>query len=120
MNIGSITGVHSAIQFPHDTVQCLNQTVEYQCTVSGSGILVLTWRVLRDDGTQLEADVAYTSTSIQNPSIIGRLFTVEHLSQTPLVSSVSLTVQSSIDRYTVVCEDSITLNNETVLINIAG
>ena len=114
------TGVHSTIQLPHDTVQCLNQTVEYQCTVSGSGLLALIWSVFRDDGTQLGNDFAYVSSTILAPSTIGGLFTVEQLSMTPLVSNISFTAMSSIDRYTVVCEDLITLNNETILINIAG
>ena len=116
----SITGVHSAIQFPHDTVQCLDQTVEYQCTVSGSPVDILTWRVFREDGTQLGLPVSYISSTTQTPKTIGGLFAVEQLSQTPVVSNISFTVQSSIDRYTVVCEDSITMNNETILINIAG
>ena len=36
------------------------------------------------------------------------------------MSNVSFTVQSSIDRYTVMCEDPNSMSNETILINIAG
>ena len=76
--------------------------------------------MLRDDGTPLGPDVVYVSRFTQAPSTIGGLFTVEQLSQTPIVSNISFTAVSSINRYTVVCEDSITLNNETVVINIPG
>ena len=107
----SITGVHSAIQLPHDTVQCLDQTVEYQCTVNGSELQALRWSLIRDDGKQLW--------TVTGSAKIG-LFRVQQLSQTPLVSNISFTVQSSIDRYTVVCDDTNTTNNETILINIPG
>ena len=113
LRFGSITGVHSAIQLPHDTVQCLDQTVEYQCTVSGSA---MTWSAFRD-GIWV---VTYTSTTSPGGTITIGLFTVELLSVTPLVSNISFTVQSSIDGYTIVCEDANTMNNITILINIAG
>ncbi len=113
-------GVHSAIQLPHATAQCLDQTVEYQCIVRGSGFFGLQWSVFRDDGTQLGIDVTYISTTIDASDTIGGLFTVEQLSDTPLVSNVSFIAVSSIDRYTVVCEDTITMSNVTILINIAG
>ena len=114
-------GVHSTIQFPHDTVQCLNQTVEYQCTVNGSVFFGLTWRVLHDNGTQLGEDITYINTNTeQDPSTIGGLFTVQQLSQTPLVSNISFTAVSSIDRYTIVCVDTVAVINEIVLINIPG
>ena len=81
----------------------------------------MTWSVFRDDGTQLGNDVVYVSITTQAPVTIGGLFTVEQLSQTPsLVSNLSFIATSSIDRYTVVCEDSNSMNNETVLINVAG
>ena len=76
--------------------------------------------MLRDDGTQFGSDVAYISANTQATNTIGGLFTVQQLSMTPLVSNISFTVQSSIDKYTVVCEDTNTLNNDTILINIAG
>ena len=76
--------------------------------------------MLLDDGTQLGTAFVYISAATQAPSTIGELFTVEQLSETPVVSNISFTVQSSIDRYTIVCEDANTMNNETILINIAG
>ena len=107
-----ITGINgTAIQLPHDTAQCLNQTVEYQCTVSGSDGLGL--RIFRDDGTRLFA------VTIRGTVTIG-LFRVEELSMTPLVFNISFTAVSSIDRYTIVCVDTNTMNNITILINIAG
>ena len=108
----SITGVHSAIQLPHDAVQCLDQTVEYQCTVSGSGLRALRWSLIRDDGKQL--------LTVTGSATIGGLFRVQQLSQSPLVSNISFTAVSSINGYTFVCEDTTTTNNETILINIAG
>ncbi len=111
--------MHSAIQFPHDDVQCLNQTVEYQCTVSGSAINILIWRVFDENEIQIGADVSHNSATFQAPDAVG-LFTVKQLSETPLVSNVSFTVHSSIDRYTVVCGDANTMSNETILIDIAG
>ena len=121
INFNIIIGVHSVIQFQDDNVpHCPNDQVEYQCTVSGSGLLVLTWTVFRDDGTPLGSDVVYVSSTTQDPDTIGGLFTVEQLSETPLVSNISFTSMPSIDRYTVVCEDTSAMSNETVLINIAG
>ncbi len=80
----------------------------------------MTWSVFRDNGTQLGSPVAFISTTTQAPKTIGALFTVEQLSETPLVSNISFTAVSSIDGYTVVCEDLNTMNNEMMLINIAG
>ena len=77
--------------------------------------------MFRDDGTQFGSPVAYVSKITQGPRTIGGLFTVEQLSHTPsVVSNISFTAVSSINRYTIVCEDANTLNNETVVINIPG
>ena len=75
--------------------------------------------MLDENGTQIGADVSHNSVSTPDPVKIG-LFTFEQISETPLVSNVSFTVQSSIDRYTVVCEDPKSMGIETILINIAG
>ena len=119
-----VGGVHSAIQLPHDTVQCLDQTVEYQCTLNGSAAIdILIWRVFDENGTQIGNDVSHNSASTSNALTIGELFTVEQvsaISESPLVSNVSITVQSNIDRYTVVCVDANSMSNEILLIDIAG
>ena len=112
------SGVNCTIQFQHDTEQCLDQPVEYQCTVTGTGFL--TWRILEDDGTQLGGTVSYTSSGGGAPVTIGGEFTVEQLQSLPIVSNISFTVQSSINGYTIVCEDSAAMNNENFIINIPG
>ena len=77
--------------------------------------------MLHDNGTQLGEDITYINTNTeQDPSTIGGLFTVQQLSQTPLVSNISFTAVSSIDRYTIVCVDTVAVINEIVLINIPG
>ena len=77
-----------------------------------------------ENGIQIGADVSHNSVSTSDPVKIGGLFTFEQISaisESPLVSNVSFTVQSSIDRYTVMCEDpNRSISNETILINIAG
>ena len=113
------TGVHCTSQFQHDTEQCLNQLVEYQCTVTGTGFL--TWKILDDNGTQLGGTPSYTSNGGGVSVILGGVFTVEQLQPaSPVVSSISFTVQSSINGYTIVCEDSATMNNENLTINVSG
>ena len=63
----------------------------------------------------------YTSTADGVNATIGEgMFAVELLQQSPLVSNISFTVQSSINGYTIVCEDSITMNNKNLTINIIG
>ena len=116
------TGVNCTIQFQHDTVQCLGQLVEYQCTVTGTGFTALAWRISEDNGTQLGNVVSYTSSGIGASNTIGGEFTVEQLQpSSPVVSNISFTVQSSINGYTIECEDSTNaLNNESFTINIPG
>ena len=79
----------------------------------------LLWRIFDDDGTQL-GTVTYNSDGIGAPVIIGGVFTVEQLQpQSPVVSNISFTVQSSINGYTIVCQDifNIIIDN---IINIPG
>ena len=90
--------------------------------MSGSGTLLLAWRILRDNGTQFGSDHTYTSSSSnQGPGTIGGVFAVERVSYSPdLISNISFTAQSSINRYAVICEDGITLENKNFTINISG
>ena len=117
-----ITGVHCTIQFQHDTEQCLDQLVEYQCTVTGTGFLSLTWRISEDNGTLFGNAVNYASNADGASNIIGGVFTVEQLQPaSPVVSNISFTVQSSINGYTIVCEDSTnTTNSVNLMITILG
>ncbi len=114
-----ITGVHATIQFPHDTEQCLGQLVEYQCTVDA---VLLNWRVFDNNQAQLsDGFAAYSTVGIGPTVTIGEgVFTVEQLQQSPVISNISFTVQSSINGYTILCEDAITTNNENLTINIIG
>ena len=78
-------------------------------------ILVLIWRI--KDGTSDLGSKAYTSLGITSPDTIAGDFSVQQLSTNPLVSSISFTVQSSINRYTILCEGG---DNENCTINISG
>ena len=62
---------------------------------------------------------AYTSNADGANATIGGVFTVEQLQQSPIMSNISFTVQSSINGYTIVCEEG-NLNNENLTINIIG
>ena len=87
--------------------------------MTGTGFL--TWRILKDDETQLSNIVSYTSNGIGASNTIGGEFTVEQLQPaSPIVSNISFTVQSSINGYTIVCEDSATMNHENLTITISG
>ena len=115
-----ITGVSCQIQFQPDTTQhCNGQPVEYQCSSNGTGpLLTLRWRILQKNGTQFDLDALYISGSNQEPGPIGEVFTPERLSplsESPLVSNISFTAQSSINGYTIVCDDTI-LDNESFAI----
>ncbi len=113
------TGVHATITFPHDTEQCLGQLVEYQCIVDA---VLLQWRVFDNNQAQLsDGTAAYTTFGIGPTGTIGGgVFAVEQLQQSPIISNISFTVQSSINGYTILCEDAITTNNENLTINIIG
>ena len=119
-NIIVIGGVHSAIQFPHDTVQCLDQTVEYQCTVSGSGFFGLRWRLLDDNQAPIATTVYSSDEFGSTVKLDSDRFTFERLSETPIVSNVSFTVQSSIDGYTIRCIDTAASESIDITIDIAG
>ena len=117
--MNNCSGTIATIQFQHDTEQCLDQLVEYQCTVTGTGFL--TWRILDDNGTQFSGTPSYTSNGGGVSVILGEVFTVEQLQpSSPVVSNISFTVQSSINGYTIVCQDSATMNNENLTITISG
>ena len=98
-----------------DKLYCPNAEVEYNCTVSGS----LTWRILQDDGMQLDGDVTYTMAPSNQASVTIGKFSFERLSPSPLVSNVSFTAQPNINGYTIICEDAL-LANENVTIRVAG
>ena len=119
--VNSLTGLECTVQFQHDTEQCLDQLVEYQCTVTGTGFLVLSWRIFDDNGPEL-GNVIYTSSNdIGFPAIIiGGVFFVQlrNVQFDIIISTISFTVQSSINEYTIVCEDP--FFTEYLTINISG
>ncbi len=82
----------------------------------------LNWRVFDNNQAQLSDGFAgYTSGGIGLIGTIGGgVFTVEQLQQSPVISNISFTVQSSINGYTIQCEDAVTMTNENVTINIIG
>ncbi len=81
----------------------------------------LNWRVFDNNQTQLSDGFAtYNSGGIGPTNTIGGAFTVEQLQESPVISNISFTVQSSINGYTILCEDFITMTNENLTINIAS
>ena len=103
------TGVNCNIQFESTPQQCLNQPVEYQCTVTGA---VFVWRVFDDNGAEI-AIVAYNNIVIASPTTTGA-FTFEQLQEAPMIiSNISFIAQSSINGYTIRCEDG--TNNEDLV-----
>ncbi len=103
--------------------QCLNTSVQYQCTVTDSIPNTLQWRIRDKNKTSL-GTVAYISTSdlvtapVAFPNSLP--FFTDYTSTSPsLISNVSFIVQSSINGYTIHCEDG-DGNMEKCTINIAG
>ncbi len=82
----------------------------------------LNWRVFDDSQTQLSDGFAtYNSGGISQPVTIGGgVFIVDQLQQSPVISNISFSVQSSINGYTIQCEDFNTMTNESLKINITG
>ncbi len=112
------TGVNctSQIQLQSDVELVLNQPVQYHCTINGSTIL--TWRVLRNDGSEL-GSIRYVSSVNQAPNSIGGLFTARQ-SLTSIAASISFTVESDIDGYTIICEDGLTMENDNFTITLSS
>ncbi len=99
----------------HDSEQCLDQQVDYQCTVTGQSILV--WRVFNDSGTQFGLQVSYISSGLGVCQNINSRFFFEQSSAMPsIISNVTFTALTDINGYTVQCEDGQTSSNFTVQI----
>ena len=100
----------SSVEFDCDSnsaQHCLSTSVQYQCTVTGSNIL--NWRIRDDNMTSLGTD-AYTPVNdlvtTPEPFTMGLPFFTDLSSTSPsLISNISFTVQSSINEYTIHCED---------------
>ena len=103
--------------------QCLSlsTSVQYQCTVTDSNILL--WRIKNENmaslGTQSYTTVADLVTT-PDPFPNSLPFFTDYTSKSPsLISNISFTVQSSINGYTIYCEDGDGIM-ENCTIKIAG
>ncbi len=87
--------------------QCLSTPVQYQCTVTDSNILQ--WRVRDENMTSLGTNVYVTNSNLVTtpvPFLNSLPFFTDYTSKSPsLISNISFTVQSSINGYTIHCED---------------
>ena len=101
--------------------QCLSESVQYQCIVTQSSSLL--WRI-RDESMVSLGTVSYTTSSNLSPfsNIIGvEQFSTDLSSTSPsLISNISFTVQSSINGYTIQCEDAGGVDTKTCTVDIAG
>ena len=81
--------------FQCDTEHCLNQQVEYQCTVNGSDLQL--WRIRNNlqNGVQ-ESTIQIRSSSTKTVPL--GAFTFKQLLQSPIISNISFTVQSDLDQ----------------------
>ena len=100
---------------------CLDQAVQYQCTVTDSN--VLQWRI-RDENMTSLGTVLYGTQSdlvtIPAPFPHNVPFFTDLSSTSPsLISNISFHVQSSINGYTIHCENG-DGNMENCTIDIAG
>ena len=102
-------------------VKCLKKPVQYQCTVNST--IILQWRIRDENSTSLgtEGYIAtnhLVTTPVAFPNSLP--FFTDYTSKSPsLISNISFTVQSSINGYTIHCEDG-DGNMENCTIDIAG
>ena len=101
--------------------QCLSTSVQYQCTVTDSNVVL--WRI-RDENMTSLGTVDYTTVGhlVTTPAPFPNSlpFFTDYTSKSPsLISNISFTVQYSINGYTIHCEDG-DGNMENCTIDIAG
>ena len=82
--------------------------------VTGSGAQI--WRI--SDKNETGQITVQTSSSERTNAIIGA-FRLRQISQSPIISNISFTVRSNINKYRIECEDQHG-GSETCIINIAG
>ena len=111
-----LLGTMAEVIFQCDTEHCLNQQVEYQCTVTRSDLQLWTIRKELQNGVQ-ESTVQIRSSG--TTTVTSGAFTIKQLSQSPIISNISFTVQSNLDQYVISCEDQ-QEGLETFIINILG
>ena len=120
-----VTIVRSDVVFNCVLVQkCLGTSIQYQCTVTDSGSAAyLLWRI-RDENMTSLGTVDYTTVGhlVTTPAPFPNSlpFFTDYTSKSPsLISNISFTVHSSINGYTIHCEDG-DGNMENCTIDIAG
>ncbi len=108
------------ITFQCDQTFCLNEPVQFQCIVNGS-IDILRWRIRDESMTTLNTETYSNGDSIASflPIPNAPDFSTDLSSMIPLISNISFTVQSSINGYTILCED-FGGDSESCTINIEG
>ena len=104
-----------------ENIECLNEPVQYQCRVTGSNIL--RWRITDENMTLIGTGTYSTGDHVPsplNPLPNAPAFSTDLSSTSPsLISTISFTVQSSINEYTIHCVDKWG-DTKNCTINIAG
>ena len=99
---------------------CLTTPVQYQCIVTDS--VILRWRVRDETMTSLDTESYINGDALVSFSPIANApdFSTDLSSISPsIISNISFTVQSSINGYTVLCDDA-GGDSENCTINVAG
>ena len=100
---------------------CLDRMIQYQCTVTDS--MILNWRIRDENMTSLGTLAYITVTDLVTtpaPFPNSLPFFADFTSTSPsLISNISFTVQSSINGYTIHCEDG-DGNSENCTVLIPG
>ena len=115
-----VLGVKSAISLQCNQVLCLTTPVQYQCIVTES--ILLRWRIIEENMTTLDTETYSDGDNLVSFSPITNApdFSTDLSSISPsIISNISFTVQSSINGYTILCED-LGGDSESCTINIQG
>ena len=102
----TVLGVNSSISLQCNQVLCLTTPVQYQCIVNDSPLL--RWRVRDETMTSLDTESYINGDALVSFSPIANApdFSTDLSSISPsIISNISFTVQSSINGYTIQCED---------------
>ncbi len=121
-NVLAVIDVESTVEFKcNPTQQCISTSVQYQCTVTDSSLL--NWRIRDENMTSLGTESYGTLSDLVTtpvPFFYSLPFCTDYTSKSPsLISNISFTVQSSINGYTIHCEDG-DGNMKNCTIDIAG
>ena len=110
------TGIsHCEIEVQCESTHCLNQSIQHHCTSDNS--LFLTWKI-KNNISEIVGSITYSNSSIGLNYTVSE-FEIKQISQQPIVSVISFTVTTSIDKYILECENSHGAI-KTCLINVSG